>query len=71
MNIRLYFALIYFNCVIIYARQIFYKSLKEKKYRTSSKFNVDVFENNLKNSTNDTFMDDEEYMKLLRFYTPI
>ena len=81
MNIQLYFAFIYFNAAIIYAWQPFYNPFKvphnisfKKIYASSSNAETELSEDNLthsKNSTNHTFMDDEEFMKILRFYRPL
>jgi len=81
MNIQLYFALIYFNATIIYAWQPFYNPFKvmhnisfKKIYASVSNAEIERSEDNStrsKNSTNHTFMDDEEFMKILRFYRPM
>ena len=81
MNIQLYFAFIYFNDAIIYAWQPFYNMFKvtrnisfKKIYASSSNAEIKHSEDNStrsKNLTNHTFMDDEEFMKILRFYRPM
>ncbi len=81
MNIKLYFVFIYFNSAIIYAWQPFYNPFKvmhnisfKKIYALSRNTEIELSENKTKysnNSTNHTFMDDEEFMKILRFYRPI
>lgn len=49
--------------------QKLYKYNKSKlKLAKSSIEEIEVFK---RNSTNHTFLDEEEYMKLLRFYRPI
>jgi hypothetical protein len=71
MNIRLYFAFIYFNAVVIYAWQpflVYYKPFKGSPLSAEIELSEEI---NSNNSTNHTFMDDEEFMKILRFYRPI
>tara|TARA_Y100000389_G_scaffold201995_1_gene246154 strand:+ start:390 stop:548 length:159 start_codon:yes stop_codon:yes gene_type:complete len=46
----------------------------KKIYALSRNTEIELSENKTKysnNSTNHTFMDDEEFMKILRFYRPI
>lgn len=73
MNLQFCLALIYFNAGI-YAWSPFYLSMKQNKYLGRSEANFDNYKNETKitqNKTNRTFIDDDEFMQLLRFYRPI
>lgn len=73
MNFQICLAIIYSN-IGIYAWRPFYRRVKQ-----NAKLNLDktTIEENERNDTsysnnlkNHTFMDDEEFMKILRFYRP-
>ena len=81
MNLQICLALIYFNVNIgIYAWRPFYRNLKQNKYSKEAEIehgyqfeaeNIKNKTDNVRNRTNHTFLDDEEFMKILRFYRPI
>jgi hypothetical protein len=73
MNFQICLAIIYSN-IGIYTWRPFYRTFKqntqlnlEKSFIEENERNDTSYLNNLKNHT---FMDDEEFMKLLRFYRP-
>lgn len=68
MNFQIYLAAIYFNIGIYAWRPLFFrnKGIEQKAHLNLENTNIEK-----KNSTNHTFMDDEEFMKLLRFYRPM
>jgi len=68
MNFQIYLAAIYFNIGIYAWRPLFFrnKGIEQKVHLNLENTNIEK-----KNSTNHTFMDDEEFMKLLRFYRPM
>jgi len=74
MNFQICLAFIYFNAGI-YAWRPFYRAFEQKTRRNVAKTTITIEEtnrnNHLNNLTNHTFMDDEEFMKVLRFYRPI
>ncbi len=75
MNLQVYMVIIYFSAEI-YAWRPFNRNfahnkkleIQSKKYAGGT---MRESKNNSGNSTNHTFMDDEEFMKLLRFYRPM
>jgi hypothetical protein len=72
MNVQLLLAVIYFHAGI-YAWRPFYHNLwnHQKSQIQFPKSDIEDIEVFKKNSTNHTFIDEDEYMKLLRFYRPI
>ena len=74
MNLQVYMVMIYFSAGI-YAWRPFNRNFEHnKKLEIQSKYaggTITESKNNSGNTTNDTFMDDEEFMKLLRFYRPM
>jgi hypothetical protein len=74
MNFQICLAIIYFN-IGIYAWRPFYRGFEQKTHLNLAKVNIEQTDNNNTNDsnnlTNHTFMDEEEFMKILRFYRPI
>lgn len=74
MNFQICLAIIYFN-IGIYAWRPFYRGFEQKTHLNLAKVNIEQTDNNNTNNsnnlTNHTFMDEEEFMKILRFYRPI
>lgn len=75
MNVQILLAIIYFNAGIYAWRPFIPRYNNFWKYRKShiqfSKGNIEDIEVFKRNSTNHTFLDEDEYMKLLRFYRPL
>lgn len=73
MNFQICLAIIYSN-IGIYAWRPFYRRFKQNTQLNSDNSFIEENERNdtsySNNSTKHTFMDDEEFMKLLRFYRP-
>ena len=75
MNFQICLAIIYFN-IGIYAWRPFYRGFEQKTHLNLAKVNIEQTDNNnntnnSNNLTNHTFMDEEEFIKILRFYRPI
>lgn len=74
MNFQICLAIIYFN-IGIYAWRPFYRGFEQKTHLNLAKINIEeTYTNNTNNSnnlTNHTFMDEEEFIKILRFYRPM
>ena len=76
MNFQICLAVIYFNIGIYAWRPLFRSKGIEQRTNlnlanTNIEENNNINKNDSHNLTNHTFMDDEEFMKLLRFYRPI
>ena len=69
MNFLFCLAIIYFN-IGNYAWYPFHKR-NYQNYHFKNKLALEKYNNLSNNSTNNTFMDEEELMKVLRFYEPI
>ena len=74
MNFQICLAIVYFN-IGIYAWRPFYRGFEQKTHLNLAKVNIEQTDNNNANDsnnlTNHTFMDEEEFMKILRFYRPM
>ena len=67
INIRLFLVLIYFTNNL-YAWNLFNRQNKIQKIKNIQKIELEEDENNTKSTF---FLDDEEFMQLLRFYRPM
>ena len=74
MNFQICLAIVYFN-IGIYAWRPFYRGFEQKTHLNLATVNIEQTDNNNTNNsnnlTNHTFMDEEEFVKILRFYRPI
>lgn len=70
INIRLFLVLIYFTNNL-YAWNFFNRQNKIQKIKKVKKIQKVELKDDENNTNNTFFLDDEEFMQLLRFYRPI
>lgn len=74
MNLQVCFFIIFLNVEIgawgLFSRK-YWNIDKSKPKLKMAKSDIEELEVFKRNSTNHTFLDEEEYMKLLRFYRPL